>query len=174
MDREIIKTLQRDKDAGVALLLEEYGSMLRYIVRGVLRSDGDAEECLSDICLRVCEKIEQYDSSRGSFPAWLTAIARNTALNALRRRQESEALPDDLTDGRTLEDDLLRRERLERLRREIAGLKDGERQLFYRKFYYLQSTAQIAAELGLSERSVEGRIYRLRRKLQRRLGGEDG
>ena len=37
--------------------------------------------------------------------------------------------------------------------------------MFYRKYYYCQSTAQIAAELGLTERGVEGRLYRLRQKL---------
>ena len=58
------------------------------------------------------------------------------------------------------------------LRYIARGVLRDERELLYRRFYYLQSTAQIAAELGLSERSVEGRIYRLRRKLQKRLGGE--
>ena len=33
-------------------------------------------------------------------------------------------------------------------------------------------TAQIAAELGLTERGVEGRLYRLRQKLRRLLGGD--
>ena len=35
--------------------------------------------------------------------------------------------------------------------------------LFYRKYYYLQPTAQIAAELGMTERAVEGRLYRLKK-----------
>ena len=44
--------------------------------------------------------------------------------------------------------------------------------MFDRKYYYLQSTRQIAAELGTSERAVEGKLYRLRKKLQKALGGE--
>ena len=38
----------------------------------------------------------------------------------------------------------------------------------------VNDTAQIAAELGLTERGVEGRLYRLRDKMRRLMGGEDG
>lgn len=43
---------------------------------------------------------------------------------------------------------------------------------FYRKYYYLQSTAQIARELGMTERAVEGKLYRLKKKLRNLLGGD--
>ena len=54
----------------------------------------------------------------------------------------------------------------------LAALPVQERDLFYRKYYYCQSTAQMAAELGLTERAVEGRLYRLRQGLRQKLGGE--
>ena len=54
----------------------------------------------------------------------------------------------------------------------ISRLSREEQLLFYRKYYYLQSTAQIAAELGTTQRSVEGRLYRLKKKLRALLGGE--
>ena len=57
--------------------------------------------------------------------------------------------------------------------REIVELlSKPDRALFYRKYYYRQPTAQIAAELGMSERAVEGRLYRLKKQLRRLLGGE--
>ena len=52
------------------------------------------------------------------------------------------------------------------------ALGQGDRLLFYRKYYYRQPTAQIAAELGLTERAVEGRLYRIRKNLREKLGGE--
>ena len=73
---------------------------------------------------------------------------------------------------RSAEDEVLRRERQAKLRAAIAGLPVYERELFYRKYYYCQSTAQMAAELCLTERAVEGRLYRLRQKLRRLLGGD--
>ena len=70
-------------------------------------------------------------------------------------------------------DEILRRERMERLRSAVASLSGAEKNLFYRKYYYMQSTAQIAAELGLSERGVEGRLYRLRGRLRKLMGGDE-
>lgn len=60
----------------------------------------------------------------------------------------------------------------QRLQQAIRKLPHQEQVLFYRKYYYLQSTRQIAAEMGTSERAVEGKLYRLRKKLQKALGGE--
>ena len=174
MKSKLVETLKRDKDTGAALLLEQYGGMLHYIARGILQDASDTEECVSDICMRVCDRIEQYDEQKGSFSSWLTAVARNTALNALRKQRRDESLHESMTTDNTPEKELLHQEMCQKLQQEINQLSDSEKALFYRKFYYMQSTAQIAAELGLSERSVEGRIYRLRQKLQKRLGGEWG
>lgn len=69
------------------------------------------------------------------------------------------------------EEAVLAGEELEELRRAVAALPAGDRLLVYRKYYYLQSTAQIAAELGLSPRAVEGRLYRLKKRLAKALGG---
>ena len=73
---------------------------------------------------------------------------------------------------RPVEDALLRQERSRLLARAVKSLTDGEQTLFDRKYYYCQSTAQIAAELGLTERGVEGRLYRLRQTLRQQLGGD--
>ena len=70
------------------------------------------------------------------------------------------------------EEALLRRERQEKLKAVIAALSPEERNLFYRKYYYCQPTAQMAAELCLTERAVEGRLYRLRQRLRAMLGGD--
>ena len=70
------------------------------------------------------------------------------------------------------EEQVLKAEERERLQQAIRNLSHQEQVLFYRKYYYLQSTRQIAAELGTSERAVEGKLYRLRKKLQKALGGE--
>lgn len=72
------------------------------------------------------------------------------------------------------EEALLLKERREALMRAISRLGIVDRNLFYRKYYYMQSTAQIAAETGATERAVEGRLHRLRKKLRRELGGELG
>ena len=54
----------------------------------------------------------------------------------------------------------------------LRRLPAKDRTLFFRKYYYLQSTAQIASEMGMTERAVEGKLYRIKKRLRRLLGGE--
>ena len=94
-------------------------------------------------------------------------------MNRLRKKtvEVRELQPDD---GSCLssEEEVLRREKKRLVKAALEKLPDRDRLLFYRKYYYLQPTKQIAAELGMTERAVEGRLYRLRKKLQKELGGE--
>ena len=55
----------------------------------------------------------------------------------------------------------------------LSQLSAMEKELFYRKYYYLQSTEQIASELSMTVRLVEGKLYRIKKKLRRELGGEE-
>ena len=173
MDDRILALLSAGDAEGITLLQQQYGSMVRYIVRGILHDARDAEECISDVYLRVWERFAGFDQARGTLAAWLTAVARNAAVDRLRQRRPPDQRWEE-TDGAapSPEDELLRRERAEQLRRAVDTLSASDRVLFYRKDYYLQSTAQIAAELGLTERAVEGRLYRLRRRLRKALGGD--
>ena len=175
-DQELLKQLQNQKAAGTEALLQKYGALLRYVIRGILPDVQDAEDCFSEVSLLVWRRMEDYDHSRGSLSVWLTVITRNTALNYLKARQRRDA---HLTEPKTEpvhqdtpEQALLQKERTDKLRVAISKLSEREKQLFYRKYYYLQSTAQIASEMGLTERAVEGRLYRLRQKLRRELGGD--
>ena len=89
------------------------------------------------------------------------------------QRQNTGELPETHPDPAPgPEEQLLQKERIQALERALNALSARDRNLVYRKYYYLQSTARMAAELGLTERAVEGRLYRIRRKLQKQLGGE--
>ena len=116
-----------------------------------------------------------YDPARGSWTAWLTALTRNTALNRARKKSGgSEELSGDLPSAEpTPEERLLQQERRQALERALTALPQRDRLLFYRKYYYRQSTAQIAAELGTTERAVEGRLYRIKKALRKALGGDE-
>ena len=173
-EEEILRLLCAGDEQGLDALLRQYGPLLRYVIAPILPDGADREDCLSEVSLRIWTGIGSYDPARGSLRAWLTAIARNAALDRARsnRRRTAEPLEEAAAAAPAPEEQLLRRERLQALQRALNELGAGERALFYRKYYYEQSTAQIAAELGLSERAVEGRLYRLKRRLRRALGGE--
>ena len=157
----------------MAGLLRQYGPLMRYIIAPLLPDERDREDCLQDAALRAWNALDTYDPKKGSFTTWLTVITRNTALNFARRRHpETEELPEHLeapnSDPQEL---LLAQERKQALRKVLNGLNLSDQALFYRKFYYRQSTAQIAAETGLTVRAVEGRLYRIKGKLRKELGG---
>ena len=173
-EQEIIELIRARDERGMDALLTRYGPLMRYIIAPILLRAEDREECLSETAMRVWEGVDQFDDERGSFNAWLTAIARNTALNRLRRtsNEESEITESTPTPEPTPEEQLLREERQAAVKRALKQLSQSERSLFYRKYYYLQSTAQIASELGMTERAVEGKLYRLKKRLRKMLGGE--
>lgn len=176
-DRELTHLLNRREQRGLDELLRKYGPMLRYIIAPMLDDPREREECFSDVTLLVWDKIGSYVPEKGSFSAWLSALARNTALNRRRdnwRHRHIQEEPDGTIpdSGPGPEDCLLQKERAQRLQQAVDRLGGQERILFYRKYYYLQSMSQMAAELGLSQRAVEGRLHRLRNHLRKELGGE--
>lgn len=174
---EIVELLLRRDETGMQELLLHYGPLMKYVIAPILSNPQDREDCLSETVLRVWEKIGQFDGTRGSWTAWLTAVARNTALNHARhnaRHDSGETVPEHTPSPEpTPEETVLLRERQKAVRAALERLSNEDRILFYRKYYYMQSTAQIAAELGLTERAVEGRLYRLKKHLRRLLGGGD-
>lgn len=171
----IAQLLQKD-ERGMEALLLHYGPLMRYIIAPILPDPQDREECLSEVSMRVWSRVAQFDPARGSWNAWLTAVTRNTALNFQRSAQHrpgTQSIPAGTpAPGASPEEAMLRAERSAALHDALARLGQNDRALFYRKYYYLQSTAQIAAELGMTERAVEGRLYRLKKRLRTMLGGD--
>jgi len=175
-EQNILELLRQRHGNAVELLHKHYGPLMRYIIAPILTDEREREECLNDVCMLVWEKHEQYDPEKGGFKGWISAITRNTALNRARKNSahDHEELDPTVPDTKAgPEEQLLRRERIEQLRSALSQLGHEEKNIFYRKYYYLQSTRQIAAELGLSERAVEGRLYRIKNKLRLQMGGED-
>lgn len=150
-DREIAERLRSGDERGMEALLGQYGPLLRYVVRPILPREEDREDCLSEISLRVWERTGGCREERGTLSAWLTAVARNAALDHARREglRASEELSHQAADpAPSPEEEVLRRERRETLRRALDALDQRDRLLFDRKYYYCQSTAQIARERG--------------------------
>ncbi len=172
----LIDALRKKEAHAMEQLQQMYTPLIRYIISPILSEEADREECLSDVLMRVWNSIGTYDEHKSAFSTWLATLARNTALNHRRNNAKHEghneldpSIPDS---SDTPEQAVLRMERSLAVRRAVAELRPRDRELFYRKYYYYQSTAQIAAELGMTVRGVEGKLYRIRKQLQTKLGGE--
>lgn len=174
-EADILDLLMAHDNQGMEELLRHYGPLMRYIAKPILRDKHDIEDCLSETAMRIWENFNTYDEDKGSFAAWVTAITRNTALNMIRRKNRHQAEPiEENTESAELtpEEIVLREEQKREFRRVLDLLTPKERNLFYRKYYYLQSTEKIAAEMGMTIRSVEGKLYRIKKKLRKMLGGD--
>ncbi len=174
-DEKIKELLLRENDAGMQEVIMHCRPLMRYVITPILHREQDIEDCLAEAAVRIWENIRTYDADKGSFAAWVTAIARNTALNMIRRqnRHRTDEIGENTESADpTPEEIILREERQREIRRALDTLPHKERNLFYRKYYYMQSTEKIAAEMGMTVRSVEGRLYRIRKKLRGILGGD--
>ncbi len=172
-DKELLQQIAAGEEEALRTLMARYALRIRYIIRPFLPDAREQEECLQDVAITLWRKAADFDAEKASFAVWLTVICRNAAINRARRQKQEDPLPETLTVP-SAEDEVLRRERQQRLYDVVTQLHGEERELFFRKYYYGQATAQIAGEMGLTERGVEGRLYRLRSKLRRLMGGEDG
>lgn len=171
---DLINALLKRQDNSLEQLKLHYGHLIRYVIAPILPDTRDREEAFNDIILRVWDRIDQFDPDHGSWTNWLSAIARNAAIDRARKlppagNELTETIPAPNSDP---EQELLKKERQRVLHSALNSLESTDKALFYRKYYYRQSTAQIAAEYGTTERAIEGRLYRIKRKLRKVLGGE--
>lgn len=172
-ERELMRQVAAGDETALQAVLRRFTPLIRYILRPILPDERDREECLADISLKLWQTAGRFDGEKGSLSGWVTTLSHNAALNFARdHRTQEDLAPEDTGHGHSAEEELLLRERRSKLQAAIRALPEGERNLFYRKYYYCQSTAQMAAELGLTERAVEGRLYRLRHTLRKALGGD--
>jgi RNA polymerase sigma-70 factor, ECF subfamily len=139
-----------------------------------LMHDGPAaEEVTATAFERAYRKRRRFDPRRGEPRAWLFGIARNAALDELRRRgrqAELAAEPADL-DAAAVETGAERSERRLALRAALARLEPRERELIALKFFAGLGNAEIASVVGISESNAGTRLHRAVTKLREALDG---
>ena len=137
-------------------------------VASLLRDRSAAEDVTAQAFERAYRKRRGYRPSRGSAEAWLFGIARNAALDELRRRKRRVGLEGDVEDvaAPSLDDHAETALRREVVRSALAGLDGPERDLVALKFQGGLSNAEIAAALGLSESNVGTKLHRAVTKLR--------
>jgi RNA polymerase sigma-70 factor, ECF subfamily len=138
-------------------------------VASLLRDRATAEDVTSQAFERAYRKRHSYHARRGSPEAWLFGIARNAALDELRRRKRSaglEADPEDLGTVALDEQAELARRRVI-VRAALASLDGHERDLVALKFAGGLSNAEIGRILGTSESNAGTRLHRTITKLRK-------
>jgi len=142
-------------------------------VAGLLRDATAAEEVTAATFERAYRKRNRFDPRRGEPRAWLFGIARNAALDELRRRgrqAELKAEPADL-DSFSAPDGAEHSERRLAVSAALQRLHPGERELIALKFFAGLDNTEIAQVLGVSESNAGTKLHRAMTKLREACDG---
>ncbi len=137
-------------------------------VASLLRDPSAAEEVTAQTFERAYRRRSSFRPRRGSAEAWLFGIARNAALDELRRRKRRAALEADVEDPWCAgpEDGIEGEERRAAVRAALATLDARERDLVALKFAGSLQNVEIARVLGISPSSAGTRLHRAIEKLR--------
>jgi RNA polymerase sigma factor (sigma-70 family) len=137
-------------------------------VATLLRDPAAAEDVTASAFERAYRKRQTFVARRGSPRAWLFGIARNAALDELRRRKRSAAADPELSelDAEPVDERAEHSLRRAAVRQALAGLPPRERDLVGLKFHAGLTNAEIARVLGTSETNAGTLLHRTIQKLR--------
>jgi RNA polymerase sigma-70 factor, ECF subfamily len=139
-------------------------------VAGLLRDRSAAEDVTAQAFERAYRRRQSFDPERGSHRAWLFGIARNAALDELRRRSRHAELtsePVDVAAGDAYEQATEAALRRSVLSAGLAKLSPRECELVALKYFAGLGNAEIAAVIGVSESNAGTKLHRAMEKLRK-------
>ena len=135
-------------------------------VATLLHDRGAAEDVTAQAFERAFRKSRSYDARRGGPRAWLFGIARNAALDELRRRKRTAALEAEPADAAATDDAAERALQRAAVRAALATLPAREREVIALKFHAGLDNAELAAVLGTSVSNAGTLLHRAMTKLR--------
>ncbi|MFQ5571184.1 MAG: RNA polymerase sigma factor [Rhodothermales bacterium] len=176
-DEELLDRARRGDHRAFQYLVERYEAQVAATVVGMLGQGPEAEDVGQETFIRFYSALHTFrgDARLGTY---LTRIAINESIKALRRRQrrvrrflrrDAEETPLDLSaieHGHTIDD----RERAEMVHKALKTLNPAHRAVVVLRMLEGYSTRETAALLNVPEGTVMSRLSRALDKLERILG----
>ena len=179
-DTEIISLYWKRDESAISETEAKYGAYCRAIARNILSNAQDEQECVNDTYLAAWNSMPPQKPAL--LKAYLGKIARRTSLKKWRdahalKRGGSEVQPvlDELAEcipGNSIESALEAAELTRLINGFLGSLPATERRIFLRRYWYLDSIAEIAGSFGFSQSKVKSMLRRMRLKLMKRLKEE--
>ena len=153
----------------------KYGGYCRSIAYNILQNREDSEECVNDTWLRAWNAMPpQRPNILSSF---LGKITRNLSLDRYKLSHAAkrgggqlpvalDELGDCVPNGQNVEEELALKELSRLLDRFLRDLPERDCCVFLRRYWYVDSTADIAKRYQMAEGSVKSCLYRTRQKLK--------
>jgi RNA polymerase sigma-70 factor (ECF subfamily) len=173
LEARLIAAAQAGDHAAFDRLAGAYRDRLYRLMVRACHHPQDAEEVASEAFLRAYQRLGQFEG-RSSFISWLGRIAANLCF---RRRERPEPATRPLEGGEYdpaagasgPEQEALRSEMRRVLRTAVASLPEPDRTVLRLRDIDALSTAETAAQTGLTEAAVKARLHRARRALRAAL-----
>jgi RNA polymerase sigma-70 factor, ECF subfamily len=160
----IARAKEGDRDA-LQFLYIHYADHVYTQIQRIVRDRHEAEDLTQNVFAKLMRAIGQYEERGLPFTAWITRVARNTALDHVR---SSRMVPcEEVRSGDPEENaSELAFERLWSLRYALEQLPVAQREVLVLRHVAGLSPGEIAQRLGKSEGSVHGLHHRARRALK--------
>lgn len=158
-DAALIARLRAGDQHAMADLYDRYSGIVYGVALRVLRDTTAAEDLLQEVFLQLWRNPQSFNPERGRLAPWLAVIARNRAIDMLRRRpqeQDIDELP--ISTGINLEDTAVQRLAVEKVRGVLAGLPPEQRKALEMAFFEGMTHTEIAAKTGEPLGTVKTRI----------------
>ena len=177
-DQLIIDLFFQRSEQAIEETDKKYGGYCYSIAYNILTNREDSEESVSDTYLAAWNTIPPR---RPNFlNAFLGKLTRHISIDRWRKRSAKkrgggemplvlEELQECVANGENLEERYEQKELVRQVRKFVASLSDTERRVFVCRYWYLDSTAEIAKRFGFSENKVSSMLHRTRGKLEKYL-----
>lgn len=188
LEADVAQLRRGDLDALSTLVSRYQNRLYRFLLR-LVHDRSEAEDLFQQTWIHVAEKIRSFDPNR-SFDAWLFTVARNLAIDHLRRIRPSsldQPVSDDESQGTALDrlvakepaalDRVLENERASRLGTALDELPLVYREVMTLRFEEEMKIEEIAQVLSVPLSTVKSRLRRsleqMRNTLETRYAGEN-
>lgn len=178
-DAALVAALAADEVTALEQLYDRYSALVFSIALRVLHDHSLAEDVTQEVYLRLWRQPASFDPQRGRFISWISSVARNRALDELRklsRRRGSENqteevildLPDESRGEDPQEEAVLAEERV-RVREALATLPAAQRQVIELAYFSGLTQVEIAERTGDPLGTIKTRVRLGMRKLREAL-----
>ena len=159
-------------DSGMVEIVREFRDGLMLYLRSYTDDIGSAEECMQDAFIKLAIKKPPF-RGKCSFKTWLFTIARNCAVDHLRKDQKISDLSLDehlvISDVTDTEKEYFKEEQKKELYRAMKRLNREYYQVLYLMYFEDLDTSDIARIMHKAKRQVSDLIFRARKSLRSEL-----
>ena len=180
-DKQIVALFLLRDETAIRHTTDKFGSRLRSLALGIVNDPQTAEECENDTYMEAWSTIPPHEPSNYLY-AFLAQITRHISLNCCRNRSRLKRsaficeLSTELEQCIPAPDDTLCRIEDIALGEAINGflstLDIEKRNIFIRRYWYLDSITDISKRYSLSESKVKTTLYRCRNRFREHLEKE--